>query len=213
MRIVSLKVGFLFPLFAAFLIQNAWTNVSLAPLVKKIHPSVATVTTYNMYGEQLRLGSGFFISKQGLLITHYHVLEGAYRINVETSDGNKYNSKMVLDEDKRGDLVCLAVDIPENKVKYLKVTGTMPYAGDRIMVIGSPMGLEQTISDGVVSAIRTIEGFGEVLQISAPISKGSSGGPVVNLRGEVVGVSTIQILGGQNLNFAIPGFRVLAMQK
>jgi S1-C subfamily serine protease len=212
-RVFSLKLAALPLIFAIVLCKNACAQVSLAPLVRKIQPAVVTITTFNMAGERVGLGSGFFVSKRGLLITNYHVLEGGYSITVETADGNKYRSKITLEEDKRGDLVCLAVDIPESKVKYLKVTGTMPEPGDRIMAIGSPLGLEQTVSDGVVSAIRTIEGFGEILQISAPISRGSSGGPVVNLRGEVVGVSTFQIVAGQNLNFAIPGFRVLAMQK
>jgi S1-C subfamily serine protease len=211
-KILIIIIAFSF-IFTIFFPEYAWTQVSLAPLVKKIQPAVATVITYNTSGEQLALGSGFFISKEGLLITNYHVVQGAYRIIVETADGIKYSSKIVLEEDKRSDIVCFAVDIPKSKVKYLKVTVALPEVGDRIMVIGSPLGLEQTISDGVVSAIRTMEGFGEILQISAPISRGSSGGPVVNLKGEVVGVATFQIVGGQNLNFAIPGFRVLSIQK
>ena len=79
------------------------------------------------------------------------------------------------------------------------------------MVVGSPMGLEQTVSDGMVSGIRNIHGRGAILQISAPISPGSSGGPVVNLKGEVIGVASFQIGRGQNLNFAIPGKRVQAL--
>jgi hypothetical protein len=71
-------------------------------------------------------------------------------------------------------------------------------------VIGTPLGLEQTVSDGIVSARREIPGFGRIVQMTAPISPGSSGSPVLNMRGEVVGVATFLIDMGQNLNFAIP---------
>jgi S1-C subfamily serine protease len=192
---------------------NVWAQFSLAPLVKKIQPSVVTITTFNDSGEREHLGSGFFINKDGLVITNYHVVEGAYRIIVETFNGRKYNVRTVIDTDKNNDLTSLLMDIRNDKINYLKISAVLPEPGDRVIVIGSPLGLEQTVTDGVVSAIRTISGIGEILQISAPISPGSSGGPVVNLRGEVIGVATFQFMAGQNLNFAIPGYRVLAIQK
>ncbi len=191
----------------------AWGQSSLAPLVRRVQPAVVTITTFNISGESVALGSGFFINKTGLLITNHHVIEGAFRIMVEGSDGKKYKVRTVINEDKAMDLACLLVDITDNKIPYLNISGAIPEVGDRIMVIGSPLGLEQTVSDGVVSAVRTISGLGEILQISAPISPGSSGGPVVNLKGEVIGVATFQAKVGQNLNFAIPGYRVLAIKK
>ena len=79
------------------------------------------------------------------------------------------------------------------------------------MVLGSPLGLEQTVSDGMVSAIRTVRDRGEFLQISAPISPGSSGGPVVNMTGQIIGIVSFQVK-GQNINFAVPGYRILALR-
>ncbi len=76
---------------------------------------------------------------------------------------------------------------------------------------GSPLGLEKTLSDGIVSAIREIPGFGKVIQITAPISPGSSGSPVLNMQGEVIGIVTFQIVEGQNLNFAIPSERIASL--
>lgn len=199
-------------LFLLTLYSYAFPQGSLAPLVKKIQPAVVTVITYDALGEQLSIGSGFFINKEGLLITNHHVVGGASKILVQTPDRNKFKVSDSVAEDRSADLVVLAVDIPKTEIKYLKISSMSSEVGDRVMVIGSPLGLEQTISDGVISAVRNATGFGEILQISAPISRGSSGGPVVNMKGEVIGVATFQIIGGQNLNFAIPGFRVLALK-
>ena len=80
-----------------------------------------------------------------------------------------------------------------------------------MVVLGSPLGLEQTVTEGLVSAIRTVRDRGEFLQISAPISPGSSGGPVVNMNGQVIGIATFQVR-GQNINFAVPGYRILALR-
>jgi len=98
------------------------------------------------------------------------------------------------------------------EITNLKLSSTLPEIGERVAVVGSPMGLEQTLSEGVVSAIRHIPEFGEILQITAPISRGSSGSPVVNMKGEVVGIATFLLKEGQNLNFAIPGSRALALK-
>lgn len=199
-------------LFLLIFFRQGFAIESLAPLVKRIQPAVVTVITFNESGERLAIGSGFFINKEGLLITNYHVIENAHRMVVETPDRNKYEVSAIVGDDKNGDLVCLAVNIRSDRIRHLRITGIIPDVGDRVMVVGSPLGLEQTISDGVVSAVRAITDFGEILQISAPISRGSSGGPVVNRKGEVVGVATFQIVGGQNLNFAIPGYRVLSLK-
>jgi len=80
--------------------------------------------------------------------------------------------------------------------------------GERIIVYGSPLGLEKTVSDGIVSAIREVPGHGTLIQITAPISPGSSGSPVLNMKGEVIGIATFQFIKGKNLNFAIPSKRV-----
>jgi tetratricopeptide (TPR) repeat protein len=138
------------------------------------------------------------------------------------SGGYHYTFKEVVAEDRPGDLALAAVVIRKGKVapgvEYLgpislRISATMPEVGERVAVIGSPMGLEQTLSEGVVSAVRKIPDFGEILQITAPISPGSSGSPVVNMKGEVIGVATLQLVKGQNLNFAVPGNRALALQQ
>lgn len=111
-------------------------------------------------------------------------------------------------EDKEGDIIRALVDIPQEVVHPLSVSASIPEVGERVIVIGSPLGLEQTVADGIVSAVREIPAFGNIIQITAPVSPGSSGSPVINMKGEVIGVATFQIVEGQNLNFVIPGERV-----
>ncbi len=94
------------------------------------------------------------------------------------------------------------------RVQPLSISPTLPETGERVIVIGTPLGLEKTVSDGIVSAVRDVAGFGKIIQVTAPISPGSSGSPVVNMKGEVIGVATFFVVAGQNLNFAIPVERI-----
>jgi S1-C subfamily serine protease len=190
----------------------AAAQVDLPKLIKQIQPAVVTVIGYDAQRRIIRLGSGFFINQQGHLITNVHVLAGVSQAEVKTLAGGRYPLKTVLAEDRRVDLIKLAVELPQGPPHFLAVSASLPEVGERVLVIGSPLGLEQTVSDGMVSGIRQVAGRGQILQISAPVSPGSSGGPVVNLKGEVLGVATFQMGRGQNLNFAVPGKMVLELK-
>jgi len=178
---------------------------NLPAMIKRIEPSVVVVLTSDRKGHLLGQGSGFFISKDGDVITNYHVLQGVSRAAIRAWDGNMYSVKKVVAEDRESDLIRISVDIGERTVPALLVSTSLPQVGERIVVIGTPLGLEKTVSDGIVAAIREIPEFGKVIQLTAPISQGSSGSPVVNMNGEVIGIATFFILAGQNLNFAISG--------
>ena len=184
---------------------------ALPVLIKRIQPAVVTIIGYKADGKVMRLGSGFFVSDHGHLITSRHVIAGVSRAEVKLPQGGLYPLTTVLAEDKKTDLVKLSVNIAGGTPHYLPVTGSRPEVGEHVLVVGSPLGLEQSVSEGLVAAIRTIRDRGEFLQISAPISPGSSGGPVVNLKGQVIGVAAFQVR-GQNINFAVPGSRVLALR-
>jgi len=184
---------------------------SLPQLIKRILPAVVTVVGFNARGKPIRIGSGFFIDREGHLITNLHVVNGVARAEVKLPNGGLYPLTALVAEDKQADLVKLKVVLPAGAPHFLTVSAARPEVGEHVVVLGSPLGLEQTVSEGMVSAIRTIRGRGEFLQISAPISPGSSGGPVVNMQGQVIGVATFQIR-GQNINFAVPGNRVLALK-
>lgn len=189
----------------------AWGQESLPELIKKVSPAVVTVAGFNAQGKIIRIGSGFFVDAQGHLITNLHVIKGVARAEVKLPKGEVYPLTEMVAADDKADLVKLAVNLPGGSPSYLTVSSTRPEVGEHVVVLGSPLGLEHTVTDGMVSAIRTIKNRGEFLQISAPISPGSSGGPVVNMKGQVIGIATFQVR-GQNINFAVPGYRVLALK-
>lgn len=188
--------------------QKEESTENLPTLIKRIKPSVVIIFAYDNKGEFLKLGSGFFISQSGDIITNYHVLQGASSAEVKTSDGKTYPISYIVAEDEQSDIIRLSVDIPSKYVLPLSLSKTIPEIGERIIVYGSPLGLENTVSDGIVSSVREFFDYGKIIQITAPISPGSSGSPVLNMKGEVIGIATFQFIEGQNLNFAIPSERI-----
>ena len=182
----------------------------LPTLIKKIQPAVVTIIGYNDKDKVIRLGSGFFVSSQGHLITSRHNLQKVTRAEVKLPKGERYPLTTVVAEDQQADLLKLSVSIPGG-TPFLPVTDKRPQVGEHVLVVGNPLGLEHSVSEGLVAAIRDIRGRGEFLQISAPISPGSSGGPVVNRQGQVIGVAAFQIK-GQQINFAVPADRILALR-
>ena len=183
-------------------------NPELSHLVRNVQKAVVTIQTYNHDMQPIQIGTGFFITPDGVLITNFHVIENAYAAAVKTESGDKYWVDAVLAEDQAMDLIKLSVDIPKSKVHAIRIAGEVPAVADRIFVVGSPLGLEQTVSEGIVSAIRRIPSLPPVFQISAPISRGSSGSPVMNMDGRVIGVVSFQSTAGQNINFAVSGKRI-----
>ena len=181
---------------------------NLPVLIKKAEPSIVVIVTYGKEGNMLGQGTGFFINQEGDVVTNSHVLEGASRAVVKTTDGEEHAVRRVLAEDKEGDLVRVSVEIPKEAVRPLPVSAGLPEVGERVMIIGTPLGLDKTVSDGIVSAVRDVPAFGKIIQVTAPISPGSSGSPVINMKGEVIGIATFFVVAGQNINFAIPGERI-----
>ena len=184
---------------------------NLPELVKRIKPSVVAVVTFDAKGRQLSQGSGFFVGADRL-ITNRHVLEGATRAEIHLTEGDKvFPVKGTLAVDGAGDIALLQVSLPPGLAVPLSVARESPQEGEAVVVIGNPLGLEGSVSNGIVSAVREVQNFGRIIQITAPISPGSSGSPVVNMRGQVVGVATLQLTEGQSLNFAVPSERVLQL--
>ncbi len=183
----------------------------LTALIKRVEPSIVVVITYGEQGKMLGQGTGFFVNRESDVITNRHVLEGARRVEVKTHGGKIYKVETVLADDKEGDLVRVGIDLQGDTTRPMLLSPAIPEVGERVFVIGTPLGLEKTVSDGIVSAVREIPQFGKIIQLTAPISPGSSGSPVVNMKGEVIGVATFFVIEGQNLNFAIPAERIRSM--
>jgi tetratricopeptide (TPR) repeat protein len=179
----------------------------LPELVKRIKPSAVAIETFDARGKTISRGSGFFVGANRI-ITNRHVIEKSSRVEIHLMDGKKFSAKGVLAIDGEGDLAVLQVDVPPALAVPLPIIRSVPQEGESIVVVGNPFGLEGSVSNGIVSAVREISGYGKIIQITAPISPGSSGSPVVNMRGQVIGVATLQAAEGQSLNFAVPSERI-----
>ena len=173
-------------------------------LYKKVAPAVVRINVFDKEGNLTKYGTGFFIREDGLVATNYHVIEGSVEAEVRLSDGTTLPMERIAAKDREGDLVFLKLRAEKRSFPTLKFTDTKIETGQAVVVIGSPLGFEGSISDGIISSIRETPDLGKVVQITAPVSPGSSGSPVLNMKGEVVGVATALVRGGQNLNFAIP---------
>ena len=188
--------------------QAQQPQADLPTIVRQAGRAVVSIRVYDTAGTQIGLGSGFLV-EGGRVVTNSHVVNGAARAEVFDSDGQLLGTTQYAES--LSTTVDLAVlprmgSIPAS----IPLSVYVPSVGERVVVIGAPEGLTNTVSDGIVSAFRNWEGR-RWMQITAPISSGSSGGPVLNSRGEVVGVSVAMLRQGQNLNFAIPASNVRAM--
>ncbi|HYN83653.1 MAG TPA: trypsin-like peptidase domain-containing protein [Pyrinomonadaceae bacterium] len=186
---------------------------TLPALVRRVKPTVVSVITYNSKGETLMTGSGFFI-RPGEVVTNLHVVEGAHRVEVRTFDGKgrTYPVEGLRAMDDDGDLVVLSVGEAAERARLIELAAVLPEEGESIFVIGNPLRLEGSVADGIVSAVREVPNVGRIIQITAPISHGNSGSPVFNMRGQVVGVVTIKVTNGQNINLAMGAARVAALR-
>ena len=179
-----------------------WSKVSLTAeqIYELVSPCVVEIHTTDVNGDQW-LGAGFFINDQGLALTNFHVMEGAVNATATVKDGTEYDITGVVDYDRDLDLCLVQVGISGNE--YMLIADEPVSTGQTVYAIGSPRGYTGTLSNGIVSAASRVEDDVDYIQITAPISQGNSGGPLVNEYGEVLGVNTWQRTDGQNLNFAV----------
>jgi len=198
-------------ILAGAAIANA--DEKLVDLVKKVKPCVVFIETFDKDNNPIAQGSGFFIDNKGSLITNHHVIEGAYSATIKTSSGKVYPVQGIIAKDTEADIVKLVVNLPDANITFLNLSVNMPSEGEDIFVIGNPLGLESTVSSGIVSAVRDIPAFGKIIQITVPISPGSSGSPVINSKGEVIGIATLIVTQGQNLNFAVPSDKIITLKE
>lgn len=185
---------------------------------KKALPSVVNITSTAVqfdffYGPvpQQGQGSGFILDKQGLILTNNHVIEGGQRIEVTLSDKHKYKAERI-GVDKNHDLALIKITAP-NLVPAVLADSSGLMVGQRVYAIGNPFGLNGTMTRGIISSIRSIRGpnnnpIEDAIQTDAAVNPGNSGGPLLNSRGEVIGITTLIASNGADqssgIGFAIP---------
>lgn len=195
-------------------------------LFERASPAVVYIVVRDKDFKPLGLGSGFFVDANGLIVTNYHVIKGAEFATVRLSSGATLFVDGVAATDPNCDLALLKVSggspaflktsvevrvvgegepiRPDDLLRDVQFLDPLPKVGSTVYAIGNPQGLENTFSAGMVSGHRKMKEGLTAIQVTAPISPGSSGGPLLNVVGEVVGVTTSFLPGGQNLNFAVP---------
>ena len=195
----TLFIAFLILLLCGIPVANAQTPQQIA---KKAFGSTVLLVMEDANGQPISLGSGFFV-RNGQIATNLHVVEGAARGYAKlVGQKTKYDIEGITAIDSQRDLVILKVSAFGQQVLSLGDSDAVQ-VGESVYAVGNPRGLEGTFSQGIISSIREV-GTDKLLQITAPISPGSSGGPVLNRASDVIGVSVATFRGGQNLNFAIP---------
>ena len=206
---------------------DAPMRFELADLIQFVEPAIVQI---NVSGG---VGSGFVIDAKGIVATNYHVVEGAKSATVLFRNGTKARVSGVLAASPGKDVAILQIEgIPAGLTKSLRLSETLPRSGERVVAFGSPKGFSFSSSEGIVSAVRSGTEVRDIfvrtvggdvyarlgydldttwIQTSTPISPGNSGGPLVNMGGEVVGLNTWSRKGGQNLNFAISAIDIEAL--
>ena len=175
------------------------TNVQ--DLTASAKKSVVVVTFTGRDGQQQGIGTGFIVSKDGLIATNLHVIGEARPIRVELYDGRKFDVISIEATERSQDLVVLKIDAKDLPSLELGNSDDLK-EGQPVLAIGNPLGLERSVVTGVLSARREIEGR-QMLQIAIPIERGNSGGPLLDLQGKVHGLLTLKSLRTDNLGFAI----------
>jgi hypothetical protein len=184
--------------------QSAPPRKDIPTIAKAANGVIVSIITSDKDGRPVAQGTGFLVSRDGRIVTNYHVIKDASSAIVKLPDGAFYQVDGVVAFDKTRDLAIIKAHGQNFRVVSLGNSDRVQ-VGEEVVAIGSPLSLESTVSSGIVSGIRNIEDEGgKFLQVTAPISPGSSGGPLFNMSGEVVGITTLYLKGGENLNFAIP---------
>lgn len=171
-------------------------------LIQKASPAVVLLQGTGSDGK--KLGSGFLVSSDGQIVTNLHVIAGLDQLQVKVGSDSTFDHAKVIAFDQKRDLAVLK--IPGNNLPYLPLANSsLVKSGQQVVALGHPQGLAGSASQGIVSAVRTLNDTGVTLiQTDASVNPGNSGGPLLNGQGEVIGVVTLKLSGSEGLNFAVP---------
>lgn len=190
-----------FALVLAATILSAQQTLTIPQIAKKVSPCVVIIEGKTVTGDD-SFGSGFVVSKDGKIVTNLHVVKNLTAAKVLAPNGDVFDSMTLLATDERRDLAVVKVAGFNLSTVDLGDSDSLA-VGQRLIAVGSPLGLEGTVTAGILSAIRKSEGY-TVLQTDAAVNPGNSGGPLLNDMGKVIGVIAFKLRATENLNFAIP---------
>jgi S1-C subfamily serine protease len=206
-----LRYGVIVASVLAVLVPFSTSQNNVADVVKRSSDAVVLIVISNSAGQETALGSGFLVSADGEIVTNYHVIKEAHSAIVKLSNGAFFPVSGVLATEADKDLAVIKVN--GKNLPFLSLGDIDKLqVGEHVVAIGSPLGLEGSVSDGIVSAVRDVASK-KWIQTTAPVSHGNSGGPLLDMNDHVVGVITwgVNLELGQNLNFAAPASEVTVL--
>ena len=184
----------------AALLPAAAQEIKPQEIYQRLLPSIMTLHVENRQGEHF-VGTAFLALNEGLAVTAWHVIADARKVTAKFADNTFVEVAGLVDKDEKTDLALIRLSACGRPPAALSLSNAP--VGARVYVIGAPKGYDFSISDGLISQMQNVGGIREY-QVSCPISGGNSGGPLVNERGEVIGVTSWSKIDAQNLNFAVP---------
>ena len=177
-------------------------ELSASEIYELASKAMVRIDAYDKNGKRFSLGSGFFISNDGKIATNYHVIQGAYSLKaVLYYDNSTHNVTTVLGYNSARDVAVIQINL--TNTSHLELSTDEVKTGDTVYTLGSPMGIDNIFSSGIVSNPSKKVSGNECIAFTAPISSGNSGGPLLNNKGQVIGINTMTVTDSQSLNFAV----------
>lgn len=180
-------------------------------MIAQCQRAVVVVTTYDDRGKPLLQGSGFFIASDRV-VTNSHLIKHSRQIRIKTFEGTTVEVQAVLANNDRTDLAVLQIARTQLDAAIFQLEDAAPVEGESIILISNPQGAHWKISRGNVGQTWEFSDLGKRIEITAAVRPGSSGGPVINERGRVIGVAVMHVPGADDLNFAVPTESLRALQ-
>ena len=170
---------------------------SLQQIIVEVEPATCTIYTYDEYGAPSGSGSGFFIESNGIGVTNWHVLDKSIKAIAKMPNGDQYEIDSVLCASAKKDLLVFKIKNPKNNVfQTVSFSTEKPIKGEAVYNISAPLGLESSVSEGIIASFRE-NNHGELVQVTSPISPGSSGSPLLDTKGHVFAVTSFKRRGGE----------------
>ncbi len=189
--------------------QTFCQSNTLNQVFNKTKNAIFKIEILDENNDVIKIGTGFFISQNGIGISNYHVFAGGTSARIKTYFGKTYQVIKIISWNEKSDLIKFQVNNPNNIIfPFLQKEIIPSQIGEKVIVIGNPRGLNNSMTDGIISSFRHDYDLGKIIQISVPISAGNSGSPLINLKGNYIGVISFSLKDGQNLNFAISSFEI-----